>query len=168
MFTIGEFSKVTGLTVKTLRFYHEEGLLEPYFVDPQTGYRHYDERQIEPARAIAFLRSLEFPVAKIKELRRDGGDDQRVLDAIERHKADIAGQIKHLRKVSRSLDQFIAHKPKFRTVRGELDQFFQVSRQVFFEPNAAQIADPQGWLKQFCRHCRDCERGLKPDAMKSA
>jgi mxaA protein len=69
---------------------------------------------------------------------------------------------------SDTLDQFIAHKPKFHTVRGELDQFFQVSRQVFFEPNAAQIADPQGWLKQFCRHCRDCERGLKPDAMKSA
>ena len=60
MFTIGEFSKVTGLTVKTLRFYHEEGLLEPASVDPRTGYRHYDERQIETARAIAFLRSLEF------------------------------------------------------------------------------------------------------------
>src|SRR5687768_16981855 len=114
MFSIGEFSKVTGLTVKTLRFYHEEGLLEPYFVDPQTGYRHYDERQIEAARAIAFLRSLEFPVARIKELLRDGGDDQRVLDAIERHKADIAGQIKHLRKVSRSLDQFIAQERQAR------------------------------------------------------
>jgi DNA-binding transcriptional MerR regulator len=36
MFTIGEFSKLSGLTVKTLRFYHEEGLLVPAFVDPDT------------------------------------------------------------------------------------------------------------------------------------
>ena len=41
---IGEFSKLSGLTVKTLRFYHEEGLLVPAFVDPDTGYRYYDEQ----------------------------------------------------------------------------------------------------------------------------
>ena len=34
MFTIGEFSKITGMTVKTLRFYHEEGLLVPSFIRP--------------------------------------------------------------------------------------------------------------------------------------
>ena len=92
MFTIGEFSKVTGLTVKTLRFYHEEGLLAPAYVDPQTGYRHYDERQAEAARAIAFLRSLEFPVAKIRELLQGSGDDQSLLDAVERHRASIAAR----------------------------------------------------------------------------
>ena len=39
MFSIGEFSKITGLTVKTLRYYHEEGVLVPSHVDGQTGYR---------------------------------------------------------------------------------------------------------------------------------
>lgn len=52
MFSIGEFSKITGLTVKTLRFYHEEGLSTPSFVDMATGYRHYNVDQIETARAI--------------------------------------------------------------------------------------------------------------------
>ncbi len=37
MFSIGEFSKVTGLTVKTLRFYHEQGLLVPSCIDEETG-----------------------------------------------------------------------------------------------------------------------------------
>lgn len=70
---------------------------------------------------------------------------------------------------SDTLEQFIAHKPAFKTVHDDLDQFFQISRQVFFEPAAAQqVSDPQAWLKQFCRRCRDCERGLKPDAMKNA
>ena len=39
MFSIGEFSKITGLTVKTLRFYHEQGVLKPSCIDDQTGYR---------------------------------------------------------------------------------------------------------------------------------
>ena len=66
MFTIGEFSKITGLTVKTLRFYHEEGLLEPTCVDDQSGYRYYDSSKVEAARVIAFLRSLEFSVAEAR------------------------------------------------------------------------------------------------------
>jgi DNA-binding transcriptional MerR regulator len=39
VFSIGEFSKITGLTVKTLRLHHEQGLLVPRHVDEQTGYR---------------------------------------------------------------------------------------------------------------------------------
>ncbi len=38
---IGEFSRLTHLTVKTLRHYHEQGLLVPYAVDEQSGYRRY-------------------------------------------------------------------------------------------------------------------------------
>ena len=49
MFSIGEFSKITGLTVKTLRFYHEQSLLAQAQIDNQTGYRYYDDRQIETA-----------------------------------------------------------------------------------------------------------------------
>ena len=67
---------------------------------------------------------------------------------------------------SDTLDEFIMQKPAFGAIRRDIEQFFQVSRQVFFEPNAPQIADPQAWLKRFCRSCRDCERGLKPELIK--
>ena len=40
MFSIGEFSKITSLPVKTLRFYHEKGLLVPARIEPETGYRY--------------------------------------------------------------------------------------------------------------------------------
>jgi DNA-binding transcriptional MerR regulator len=116
MFTIGEFSKVTGLTVKTLRFYHEEGLLAPSFVDPQTGYRHYDPGQVETARTIAYLRGLEFPVAEIRELLRSGADDEDLLQTIQRHKAAIEQRVRHLRKVARSLDQFISDQRQGRVM----------------------------------------------------
>jgi hypothetical protein len=55
VFTIGEFSKITGRTIKTLRFYHDQGLLIPTSVDDGTGYRYYDRSKIEAARIITHL-----------------------------------------------------------------------------------------------------------------
>ena len=42
--SIGDFSRATHMTVKTLRHYHQIGLLEPADVDPHTGYRRYTDR----------------------------------------------------------------------------------------------------------------------------
>jgi hypothetical protein len=50
-FAIGDFSRATHLTVKTLRHHHEAGLLEPAHVDPQTGYLRYTTDQIPVAQA---------------------------------------------------------------------------------------------------------------------
>ena len=115
MFTIGDFSKITGLTVKTLRFYHDQRLLVPSFVDPQTGYRHYDPSQVETARAIAYLRGLEFPVAEIRELLRHDADE-RLLDVMERQKAVLNQKIGRYRKAVRSLDQFITDEKEARAM----------------------------------------------------
>jgi DNA-binding transcriptional MerR regulator len=106
MFTIGEFSKLTQLTVKTLRFYHEEGLLIPGFVDPDTGYRYYDHRHVETARAITYLRSLEFSLSDIKELLSHEADED-LMNVLERQQSTIKERIKHLRKAALSIDQFI-------------------------------------------------------------
>lgn len=111
MFTIGEFSQLTQLSVKTLRFYHEEGLLAPACVDPDTGYRYYDEGQIETARAIVYLRSLEFPLSEIKEILHGDGD---LLDLIEWRQAALNERIKQLRKAAKSLEQFISEERKSR------------------------------------------------------
>ena len=66
-----------------------------------------------------------------------------------------------------NLDEFLAKKPAFNVIKSEINQFFDLSRQVFFEPNAKHDvgAEPVAWLKQFCRRCRDCERGLTPDTL---
>ena len=68
---------------------------------------------------------------------------------------------------SANLDAFFAKKPAFKAIKTEFEQFFGLSRQVFFEPKAPhQVGnEPLQWLAQFCRRCRDCERGLIPDAI---
>lgn len=66
MLKIGEFSKLSMLTVKTLRFYEKEGLLIPANVDEWTGYRFYETDQLETAAIIKALRQLDFTVEEIR------------------------------------------------------------------------------------------------------
>lgn len=64
--TVGDFSRATHLTIKTLRHYHEVGLLEPAEVDRATNYRYYVAAQIPQAQVIRRLRDLDMPVAEVK------------------------------------------------------------------------------------------------------
>lgn len=66
MLKIGEFSKLSMLTIKALRFYEKEGLLLPARVDEWTGYRFYETWQLETAAAIKALRQLDFSVEEIR------------------------------------------------------------------------------------------------------
>ena len=63
---MGDFSRATHLSVKTLHHYHQVGLLEPATVNPDTGYRYYSAGQIPAAQVIRRLRDLEMPVADVK------------------------------------------------------------------------------------------------------
>ena len=60
MLKIGEFSKLSRVSVRMLRHYDEVGLLAPSEVDPMTGYRYYSEQQLITAGRIAALRALGF------------------------------------------------------------------------------------------------------------
>ncbi|HEY2249496.1 MAG TPA: MerR family transcriptional regulator [Planctomycetaceae bacterium] len=121
MLSIGEFSKLTQLTVKTLRFYHEEGVLIPAFVDPDTGYRYYDFGHVETARAITYLRSLEFSLSDIKELLSHEADED-VLSVLERQQAALKARIKHLRNAAISIDRFILEERQARTMAQTANQ----------------------------------------------
>ena len=68
MLTIGEFSRVTHLSVRTLRRYHDAGLLVPATVDQSTGYRHYAVEQTPSAQVIHRLRELDLPLSEIHDI----------------------------------------------------------------------------------------------------
>lgn len=67
MKTVKEVSEITGLSVRTLRYYDEIGLLKPAGLT-ESGYRLYDETALEKLREIMFFRELEIPLADIKEI----------------------------------------------------------------------------------------------------
>src|SRR5580704_4621541 len=64
--TIGAFSRLTHLSIKTLRYYHEVGLLEPAVIDPDSGYRYYRPGQAYSAHLVRRFRDLGLPVADVK------------------------------------------------------------------------------------------------------
>jgi DNA-binding transcriptional MerR regulator len=65
---IGDFARATHLSVKTLRYYHRVGLLEPDDVDAHTGYRRYTTTQIPTAQIIRRFRDLDMPVEEVAKV----------------------------------------------------------------------------------------------------
>ncbi len=128
MFSIGEFSKITGLTVKTLRFYHEQGVLTPSSVDDQTGYRYYGESKIEAARVVCKLRELDFSLADIAEMLKQFEDDADILDFLESQKRTIQARMQADRHISRSLDQIITKEREARVAMQQTE--FQVEEKA--------------------------------------
>jgi DNA-binding transcriptional MerR regulator len=66
LLTIGDFSRMTHLSVKALRHYHDVGVLDPAAIDSFTGYRSYDTSQVPAAQVIRRLRDLNMPLDQIR------------------------------------------------------------------------------------------------------
>lgn len=65
---INEIAKLAGVSVRTLHYYDEIGLLKPFSVDEQNGYRFYDDSSIEKLQQILFYRELDFPLKTIAKI----------------------------------------------------------------------------------------------------
>ena len=79
---IKEFAELTGVSVRTLHYYDEIGLLKPSFVDEQNGYRFYDEHCLERMQEILFYRELDFSLKDIHAiLSSHNYDKQKALKA---------------------------------------------------------------------------------------
>jgi DNA-binding transcriptional MerR regulator/effector-binding domain-containing protein len=107
-YSIGDFSQVTGLSVKTLRFYHEKGILIPSSVDETTGYRFYDSSKVEKARVIMRLRQMEFSIEDIATVLGECSDEADILNHLERQKNALQQRIQQDRDIVQSLREIIA------------------------------------------------------------
>ena len=76
MFTIGDFARLGGVSVRTLRYYEEEGLLAPVSVDSTTGYRSYSAHQLPRLHRIVALKELGLSLRQLAPLLDDLSADQ--------------------------------------------------------------------------------------------
>src|SRR6266699_2050695 len=65
---IGEFARVGQVSIATLRYYDQCGLLKPLALDPETGYRYYSLDQLPRLNRILALKELGFPLEQIAQL----------------------------------------------------------------------------------------------------
>src|SRR5262249_4303587 len=104
--TIGEFSRITHLSIKMLRRYHDVGLLEPDRVDAQTGYRYYSLEQVPTAQVIYRFRELGMPVREVSELMSVVDPDARTA-LIAQHLQRLEAQLEQTRAAVTSLRRLL-------------------------------------------------------------
>ncbi|MFJ8487484.1 MerR family transcriptional regulator [Streptomyces sp. NPDC094038] len=131
--TIGEFAQLTHLSVRTLRRYHESGLLEPASVDPVSGYRYYAGDQIPTAQVIHRLRELDVPLADVAKILA-------TEDAAER--ADLVGE--HLRRLEAELDRTRAAVVSLRSLLRPGDGGLRVELRPVASGTVAGVEDVVG------------------------
>ncbi|MET0930944.1 MAG: MerR family transcriptional regulator [Aeromicrobium sp.] len=110
MLAIGEFSRFTHLSVRTLRRYHDAGLLEPATVDDATGYRYYSADQIPAAQVIHRLRELDVPLSDVQRILRSPDPAARsalVADHLQR----LESELDRTRAAVASLRRLLAPDP---------------------------------------------------------
>lgn len=92
MLKIGTFSKLSQLSIKTLRFYETKGLLKPLSIDKETNYRLYSSEQLMIAARIKAYRQLGFSLKEIKELLENADETELLINKA----ADLKQQLTDL------------------------------------------------------------------------
>jgi DNA-binding transcriptional MerR regulator len=99
--SIGDFSRMTQLSVKTLRHYHDVGLVEPHHVDPATGYRYYSHDQVRTAQVVRRLRGLDMPIPEVRSVLAADPDDRNAM--ISAHLGRLEAQLAETRDAVKAL-----------------------------------------------------------------
>lgn len=102
LFTIGKLSKITGVHVKSLRYYERIGILPPTYRDPDNGYRYYSPMHIQLVFAIKFCTELNIPLSEFNNFISKDGTELTYLDLV-RFATDIANQ--KMKDLQMSLDE---------------------------------------------------------------
>src|SRR5262245_21202926 len=105
-YTVKQVAKMSGVSVRTLHFYDETGLLKPAYVGAN-GYRFYEEAQLLTLQQILFYRELGFELKKIQRILRQPDFDR--IAALESHQKALRKNVAHTRKLIRTIDKTIQH-----------------------------------------------------------
>jgi DNA-binding transcriptional MerR regulator len=120
LLSIGDFSRMTYLSIKALRYYHNVGVLEPASIDPATGYRRYSTAQVPVAQVIRRFRDLGMPVDDIRavldapDLQARNAAILEHLHHMERRLSDVQSAVASLRRILEVADGPIA--VEYRTI----------------------------------------------------
>jgi len=104
--SIGKFSRRSGIPVSHLRHYHEVGLLQPAYIDTESGYRYYAKAQGEAAEVIGILRSIDMPVRDIQRLLADPSETN-VREVLAAHRMRLEDRLTRVAGRLESIDRIV-------------------------------------------------------------
>jgi len=109
-YKIGEFSNITQLSIKTLRYYHDNGILEPSSIDGESGYRYYNNNSYERAKLIKLLRDFDFSIKEIKEVLESYEDDSDIKAYLLEKNDMIQDKINRYKKLQSRIEHYQTYK----------------------------------------------------------
>ena len=133
MLKIGDFSKLSRVSIRMLRHYDEIGLLHPVEIDPESGYRYYSENQLPVAGRITALKDMGFGLADIGEIL-DCHEEKAVMERhLQRKRAELLEQSRQMAYRLRLLDTALERLRKDETMQ------YNVTLKTFPERYAATV-----------------------------
>lgn len=106
MYTIGEFSKISKLTAKALRYYDQEGLLKPS-TRGVNGYRYYSTDDLAKAELILLLKQFDFTIAEMKEVLAYDLEEEDLAGYLAEKRQMLAEKVARQKELIRQLDDLL-------------------------------------------------------------
>ena len=183
--SVKELAALCGVSVRTLHYYDEIGLLPPSGVDPHNGYRYYDESSLERLQAILFYRSLDFSLKQIAVILSSPQYDSRRMLQEQKHLLLLEKQrLEHVIAAIENLEKGGAsamhndlttpiHNDEWESMRQQYKQEAQqrwgqtTAYQEFNEKTAGQSAEQQQNAVQGLEDLMEeaaalCQKGVSP------
>ncbi|MBP1903776.1 DNA-binding transcriptional MerR regulator [Paenibacillus turicensis] len=140
MFQIGQFSKLTQVTIRMLRYYDEMGLLKPATINQQSGYRLYAAAQIPTLNKIVYLRDCGFNVSEIatalslNNITKDESLDQSLEQPVDQ------SLIEHLERKRLEVEQIIeVEQEKLRKIEMAKKEIFNSNGNMHYQVSMKSI-----------------------------
>lgn len=105
-YTVQKLAQMSGVTIRTLRFYDEIGLLKPAFIG-ENGYRYYQEEQLLILQQILFFRELGFELKQIQHILKQSDFDR--VEALKSHKKVLRKNVARMQELMSTIDKTINH-----------------------------------------------------------
>ena len=152
MRTVKEISNITGISVRTLHYYDEIGLLKPTDKS-DAGYRLYDDKALEQLQQILFFREFDIPLKEIKAVMENPALDRNHILQMQRKM--LMAKIERMEHLVASIDDILKGDNKMDFAifnKTEMDEMFQAMTEHMPEEIKQKAIDEFGGLNQWHEH----------------
>lgn len=120
MLSIGEFSKICGVSTKTLRYYDEIGLIHPDEINPENGYRYYSIGRLKKMLLINRLKSFHFSLEEIKVILEQ--EEEKLYTALHRKRNELQEKLHDLEYTLKQISTDISNVEKGIPIMSSLEK----------------------------------------------
>ena len=107
MLKIGDFSRLSMVSIRMLRYYDEHGILSPAYIDKFTGYRYYETKQLSEISNVKLLRDMGISISEIKILKHLNYSPEAMLTVIKECQIKMQAEYSDIEKRLLTLDKTI-------------------------------------------------------------